>query len=106
MERAWEHYLQAERKELRLRREGLLARLLGAPLPDESMAELALVTAEDRLKAEAGLVELRDLYGGVSSTSAWRISRARTAWRGRRPRGPGRPGSKSVTRGALAGSIS
>ena len=57
MEWAWEHYLQAERKELRLRREGLLARLLGAPLPDESMAELALVAAEDRLKAEAGLVE-------------------------------------------------
>ena len=106
MEEAWEHYLRAERKELRLRREGLLARLLGAPLPDESMAELALLAEEDRLRAEAGQVELRypqGRRGGVASTSAWKISRTRTAWRGRRPSGPGRPGSKSVTRGVPAG---
>src|SRR5215213_8125973 len=55
--------MQAERKDLRARRAGLLARLLGAPLPDESLAELARLAEEDRLRAEAGLVELRDPHG-------------------------------------------
>jgi len=73
VEEAWERYLQAERKDLRARRAGLLARLLGAPLPDESLVELARVAEEDRLRAEAGLVELRDPGGGKASpTSHWR----------------------------------
>jgi len=55
--------MQAERKDLRARRAGLLARLLGAPLPDGSLAELARLAEEDRLRAEAGLVELRDPHG-------------------------------------------
>ena len=63
MEEAWEHYMQAERKDLRDRRAGLLARLLGSPLPDESLADLARWAEEDRLRAEAGLVELRDPHG-------------------------------------------
>jgi signal transduction histidine kinase len=63
VQEAWEHYMQAERKDLRDRRSGLLARLLGAPLPDESLAELARLAEEDRLRAEAGLVELRDPHG-------------------------------------------
>jgi signal transduction histidine kinase len=65
VEEAWEHYMQAERKDLRDRRAGLLARLPGAPLPEESLAELA---QEDRLRAEAGLVELRDPGGGEGVT--------------------------------------
>jgi signal transduction histidine kinase len=64
LEEAWEHYMQAERKDLRDRRAGLLAGLLGAPLPDESPAELARLAEEDRLRAEVGLVELRDPHGG------------------------------------------
>jgi hypothetical protein len=67
-EEAWQHYLQAERRELQQRRGGLLARLLGAPLPDESLAELARMVEEDRLRAEADLVELRS-SSGESTTS-------------------------------------
>lgn len=63
MEEAWERYMLAERKDLRDRRAGLLARLLGAPLPEESLADLARLAEEDRLRAEAGLVELRDPHG-------------------------------------------
>ena len=64
MAEAWEHYMNAERKDLRSRRAGLLARLLGAPLPEESPTELARWAEEDRLRAEVGLVELRDPHGG------------------------------------------
>lgn len=91
MEGAWERYLQAERKELRLRRGGLLARLLGAPLQDESLAELARLAEEDRLRAEAGLVELRNpdgvsVYKRVEDLTyedtgaRAEAERARTAW--------------------------
>src|SRR5215213_6579508 len=55
--------MQAERKDLRARRAGLLARLLGSPLPEESLDDVARVAEEDRLRAEAGLVELRDPHG-------------------------------------------
>lgn len=67
-----------------IRRSG--GRSLGAPLPDESLAE------EDRLKAEAGLVELRDPHGeGVTCKPMEDLSReerparvaaerARAAW--------------------------
>ena len=50
-EEAWQRYLQAERTELRLRRGGLLARLLGAPLPDE---QIYLVTAVAALVGNIG----------------------------------------------------
>src|SRR5215213_10522233 len=63
VEQAWERYMQAERKDLRARRAGLLARLLGSPLPEESLDDVARVAEEDRLRAEAGLVELRDPHG-------------------------------------------
>jgi signal transduction histidine kinase len=63
VEEAWELYMQAERKDLRNRRSGLLARLLGSPLPDESLDDVARLAEEDRLRAEAGLVELRDPHG-------------------------------------------
>jgi len=63
VEEAWELYMQAERKDLRNRRSGLLARLLGSPLPEESLDDVARWAEEDRLRAEAGLVELRDPHG-------------------------------------------
>jgi hypothetical protein len=56
---AWERYLEAERRELELRREGHLAKLLGVPLPNESAAELKRYAREDEERAEQGLVQLR-----------------------------------------------
>jgi hypothetical protein len=61
----WERFLRAERRELELRRKGLLARLLNAPLPNESPEELAHLAEEDRLRAQAGLLELRMSSGEV-----------------------------------------
>jgi signal transduction histidine kinase len=61
----WERFLRAERRELELRRKGLLARLLNAPLPNESPEELARLAEEDRLRAQAGLLELRMPSGEV-----------------------------------------
>ena len=56
---AWERYIEAERRELAMRREGHLAKLLDGPLPGESPEELERMAEEDRLRAEQGLVELR-----------------------------------------------
>ena len=44
----WRRYLQAERRQLELRRGGLLVRLLGAPLVGESPEELARLAEEAR----------------------------------------------------------
>ena len=52
--------MEAERRELQMRREGHLARILGRTLPDESPEELERLAEEDRLRAEEGLVELMD----------------------------------------------
>jgi hypothetical protein len=65
-EQAWEHYMEAERRELQMRREGHLARLLGHALPDESPEELWRLAEEDRLSAEEGLVELMDESGQIT----------------------------------------
>jgi hypothetical protein len=51
---AWERYLEAERRDVQLRQEGHLARILGAPLPDE----LKRLAEADRRRAQEGLVEL------------------------------------------------
>jgi hypothetical protein len=56
---AWERYLKAERRELELRRDGHLSKLLGAPLPNESAADLERFAREDEERAEQGLVQLR-----------------------------------------------
>jgi hypothetical protein len=56
---AWERYLQAERREVEMRRDGHLSKLLGAPLPNESAADLERVAREDKERAEQGLVQLR-----------------------------------------------
>jgi hypothetical protein len=55
---AWERYLEAERRDVRLRQEGHLARILGAPLPDESPQELERLAEDDCRRAQEGLVDL------------------------------------------------
>ncbi len=62
---AWEQFMQAERRELQLRKEGQLAGLLGEPLPGESPAALRRLAFEDRRQAEEGLVAL--MRGGKVS---------------------------------------
>jgi hypothetical protein len=62
-EEAWERYMEAERRELQLRREGHLAKILGPALPDESPEELKRLADEDRLRAQEGLVDLMDESG-------------------------------------------
>jgi hypothetical protein len=55
---AWKAFVQTELRELELRREGQLSRLLGEPLPGESPAALQRLVLEDRRQAEEGLVAL------------------------------------------------
>ena len=54
----WEQFIQVELRELKLRKEGQLARLLGKPLPGEPPAVLQRLSSEDKRQAEAGLVAL------------------------------------------------
>jgi hypothetical protein len=63
---AWEHYMEAERKDLRNRRNGLLRRLLDGPLAGESSEELETLAFEDEARAEHVLVELLSPDGEVS----------------------------------------
>lgn len=58
--------MEAERRELQMRREGHLAKMLGTALPDESPEELERLAEEDRLRAEEGLVELMDERGQIT----------------------------------------
>src|SRR3712207_6512843 len=55
---AWERFMQAELRELELREDGQLARLLSEPLPGEPPAALERLASEDRRQAEEGLVAL------------------------------------------------
>jgi len=55
---AWESFMRRERKELELRKEGQLARLLGEALAGESPAALGRLALEDQRQAEEGLVAL------------------------------------------------
>jgi cellobiose-specific phosphotransferase system component IIA len=55
---AWEAFMQAERRELELRKNGQLAKMLGEPLPGEPPAEMLRLASEDRRQAEEGLVAL------------------------------------------------
>jgi hypothetical protein len=50
--------MQAERRELELRKDGQLARLLGEPLRGEPPEALLRLASEDRRQAEEGLVGL------------------------------------------------
>jgi hypothetical protein len=62
---AWEQFMEAERRELQLRKDGQLAGLLGEPLPGESPAALRRLAFEDQRQAEVGLVAL--MRGGKVS---------------------------------------
>lgn len=55
---AWRSFMQAELRELELRKDGQLARLLGDPLPEEPPAALKRLASADQRQAEAGLVAL------------------------------------------------
>jgi hypothetical protein len=87
---AWKAFMQAERRELVLRKEGQLARMLGEPLPGESAAEVLELASEDRRQAEEGLVALmRDgkvFYKYLEELSEWDMparkaaNRLRTTW--------------------------
>jgi hypothetical protein len=57
-EAAWKRFLQAEQRELDLRRDGQLGKLLGVPLPGETPAALRRLGFEDERQAEEGLVAL------------------------------------------------
>ena len=54
----WQQFIQVELRELKLRKEGQLARLLGKPLPGEPPAVLQRLSSEDERQAEEGLVAL------------------------------------------------
>jgi hypothetical protein len=55
---AWEQFMQAELRDLELRKDGQLAMLLGEPLPGEPPAALERLASEDQRQAEEGLVAL------------------------------------------------
>jgi hypothetical protein len=55
---AWKPFIQAERQELELRKDGQLAKLLGDPLPGEPPEALRRLASEDRRQAEQGMVAL------------------------------------------------
>ena len=87
---AWELFMEAEQRELELRKNGQLARLLGEPLPEESPAALERLTCADRSQAEEGLVALMSggkiLYKSLEELSEEDMSarvaanRLRTTW--------------------------
>ncbi|MBA2713770.1 MAG: hypothetical protein H0U55_09505 [Rubrobacteraceae bacterium] len=57
-EEAWEYFVRNEQLQLQLRKEGQLARLLGAPVAGELPALLQKLASEDQRQAERGLVAL------------------------------------------------
>jgi hypothetical protein len=61
----WDQFTQTERRELELRKDGQLARLLGEPLPGELPATLQRLASEDQSQAERGLIAL--MSGGKTS---------------------------------------
>ena len=62
---AWERFVRTERRELELRKEGQLAKLLGEPLPGEPPAALERLAFEDRRQAREGQIAL--MSGGKTS---------------------------------------
>ena len=58
---AWELFMETERRELRLRQDGELGRLLGEPQPGEAPAALERLAEEDRRQAQDGLVALMSM---------------------------------------------
>ena len=62
---AWKSFIQSEQRELELRKDGQLAKLLGEPLPEESSASLERLACADQSQAEEGLVAI--MSGGKIS---------------------------------------
>ena len=62
---AWERYMRAERRELEVRQDGHLAKVLGRPLPNESPEKLERLAGEDPRRALEGLVELMSASGEI-----------------------------------------
>lgn len=98
----WKEFMQEERRELELRKNGQLAKMLGEPLPGEPPALVLQLASEDRKQAEEGLValmsdgevfykHLEDLSLGempariaaTSSRTAWLKERQEDRWFGR-----------------------
>ncbi len=87
---AWKSFMQAELRELELRKGGQLARLLGEPLPGEPPAALERLAREDQRQAEDGLVALisggKAFYKHIEELSEEDMpariaaNRARTTW--------------------------
>ena len=87
---AWKEFMQEERRELELRKNGQLAKMLGEPLPGEPPALVLQLASEDRKQAEEGLVALMSdgevFYKHLEDLSEWEMpariaaTRLRTAW--------------------------
>jgi hypothetical protein len=87
---AWKRFVQTEQRQLQLRKNGQLARLLGEPLPGEFPAMLRRLVSEDQIQAERGLVALmsggktfyKDLHDLAPEDMPARIAanRLRTTW--------------------------
>ncbi|HET7273334.1 MAG TPA: hypothetical protein VFI90_19865 [Rubrobacter sp.] len=87
---AWKQFVRTEQRQLQLRKNGQLARLLGEPLPGELPAILQRLASEDQRQAERGLVALtsggKTIYKNIDDLAPddmpARIAanRLRTAW--------------------------
>jgi hypothetical protein len=58
---SWKRFMDSERRELELRKDGELGRLLGEPQLGESPAALERLVGKDRRQAEDGLVALMSM---------------------------------------------
>src|ERR671913_1014691 len=98
---AWESFMRKERRELKLRKDGQLAGLLGEALVGESTAALRRLAREDQRQAKEGLVALtsngKTYYKLVEELTEGDMGarmaadRLREAWlKERRDRGVGR----------------
>jgi hypothetical protein len=87
---AWERFMQTELRELELRKDGQLAKLLGEPLPGEPPVALRRLASKDQRQAEEGLVALMSggkvFYKHLDELSPQEMparsaaNRARTTW--------------------------
>ena len=87
---AWKRFVKTEQRQLQLRKDGQLARLLGEPLPGEFPAMLQRLVSEDRRQAERGLVALmsggKTFYKGIDDLAPEDMpariaaNRLRTTW--------------------------
>jgi hypothetical protein len=87
---AWKEFIQAERRELELRKDGQLVSLLGEPLAGEPPAMVQRLVSEDQRQAEEGLLALMSngevLYKHVEELSEGDMpariaaNRLRTTW--------------------------